>query len=261
MARTRSDLLPLWSTGSCRAVSDDPAVLHLDYAVGCGSGRRVVGDEEDGHTGSPDALEQLERPASRSGIQAPGRLVHEEQARVVGEGPGDRHALTFPARQLRRTPVLTTFELDLGEQLKRSLAAGPVGPGHGDLDVGEHGLLGNEVVQLENDAHFLATEPAQIADPLDVAACGGHSYKMNLELTKEQAEELADLLDSSLRDLSSEIADTDNPGYRAKLVARRERFAEVTAALGALLRPDGPLLESLERTPESLEQELSHPGG
>jgi hypothetical protein len=84
---------------------------------------------------------------------------------------------------------------------------------------------------------------------------------MNLELTKEQAEELADLLDISLRNLSSEIADTDNRGYRAKLVARRERFAEAAAALGALLRPDGPLLESLERAPESLEQELSHLAG
>jgi stress response protein YsnF len=77
---------------------------------------------------------------------------------------------------------------------------------------------------------------------------------MNLELTKEQAEELADLLDISLRNLSSEIADTDNRGYRAKLVARRERLAEVAAALGALLRPDGPLLESWA-------QELSQPAG
>jgi hypothetical protein len=84
---------------------------------------------------------------------------------------------------------------------------------------------------------------------------------MNLELTKEQAEELADLLDISLRNLSSEIADTDNREYRAKLVARRGRLAEMAAALGALLRPDGPLLESLERAPESLEQELSHPAG
>ena len=40
---------------------------------------------------------------------------------------------------------------------------------------------------------------------------------MELTLTEDEATELRDLLDGSLGDLSSEIADTDNPGYRLGL--------------------------------------------
>ena len=43
--------------------------------------------------------------------------------------------------------------------------------------------------------------------------------------------ELRDLLDSALGDLSHEIADTDNAGYRALLKRRRERLREVRLAL------------------------------
>lgn len=43
--------------------------------------------------------------------------------------------------------------------------------------------------------------------------------------------ELRDLLDGTLGDLSSEIADTDNPSYRAALRRRRERLERVRAAL------------------------------
>ena len=58
---------------------------------------------------------------------------------------------------------------------------------------------------------------------------------MNLQLTREQAEELAELLETCLRDLSVEIADTTNPDYRDKLRARRDRLTEVDDALRAAL--------------------------
>jgi len=45
---------------------------------------------------------------------------------------------------------------------------------------------------------------------------------MELTLTDTEATELRDLLDGSLGDLSSEIADTDNPSYRLGLKERRE---------------------------------------
>lgn len=55
---------------------------------------------------------------------------------------------------------------------------------------------------------------------------------MELTLTEAQAAEVRVLLDAALGDLSTEIADTDNPGYRVGLRERRERLQEVRALLG-----------------------------
>ena len=44
---------------------------------------------------------------------------------------------------------------------------------------------------------------------------------MQIELTEAQCAELQDLLESSLGDLSTEIADTDNAEYREGLRQRR----------------------------------------
>ena len=55
---------------------------------------------------------------------------------------------------------------------------------------------------------------------------------MDLTLTDDEANELRDLLDGSLGDLSSEIADTDNPSYRLALKERRARLQAVRARLG-----------------------------
>jgi hypothetical protein len=54
---------------------------------------------------------------------------------------------------------------------------------------------------------------------------------MELTLNEAEATELLDLLDGSLRDLSSEIADTDNPNYRLKLRERRTSLEAVRAKL------------------------------
>ena len=62
---------------------------------------------------------------------------------------------------------------------------------------------------------------------------------MELTLTDEEATELRDLLDGSLGDLSSEIADTDNPGYRLALKERRMRLRAVRAQLDLAGLPVG----------------------
>ncbi|HXX90857.1 MAG TPA: hypothetical protein VEI83_11620 [Acidimicrobiales bacterium] len=54
---------------------------------------------------------------------------------------------------------------------------------------------------------------------------------MELTLTQEQAEELAVLLDAALRELSHEIAATDNAEFRAGLRARRDRLAAIRVGL------------------------------
>lgn len=58
------------------------------------------------------------------------------------------------------------------------------------------------------------------------------STAIQLELTMKEAAELKDLLDSAVSDLSPEIADTDNPAYRADLRDRRESLRSIRAKLG-----------------------------
>jgi hypothetical protein len=57
---------------------------------------------------------------------------------------------------------------------------------------------------------------------------------LTLELSAEQADLLGDVLDSTIRELSPEIADTDNPMFRRQLKERREQLR----AIRGLLEPD-----------------------
>ena len=55
---------------------------------------------------------------------------------------------------------------------------------------------------------------------------------MQLELTDDDAELLQEVLDSVVRDLRSEIADTDNRDYRRGLIARRDRLRALLDQVG-----------------------------
>lgn len=63
---------------------------------------------------------------------------------------------------------------------------------------------------------------------------------MRLELQREQAEELDALLDITLRDMSHEIADTDNFEFRAGLSARRDKLRAIKESLDQLLAQSSP---------------------
>ncbi len=79
---------------------------------------------------------------------------------------------------------------------------------------------------------------------------------MNLTLTTGQASELNDLLGVALRELTHEIAATDNAVYRARLLKRRRLLEEVAGAVGqALVRP-----VALSDRGGRLERQLAHPG-
>lgn len=60
---------------------------------------------------------------------------------------------------------------------------------------------------------------------------------MHLELSKDEAVELRDLVTWYLGDLSSEIADTDNPAFRRKLRDRQDLLLRVRNALTAQNSP------------------------
>jgi hypothetical protein len=54
---------------------------------------------------------------------------------------------------------------------------------------------------------------------------------MHLNLTEDQAGELRALLNETLRDMSHEIAATDNSQYRARLMARRHALEGVAGSM------------------------------
>jgi hypothetical protein len=63
---------------------------------------------------------------------------------------------------------------------------------------------------------------------------GGHRLEgLTLELNAEQVALLVDVLDSTIRDLSPEIADTDNPSFRRQLIERREQLRAIRSLLEA----------------------------
>lgn len=56
---------------------------------------------------------------------------------------------------------------------------------------------------------------------------------MELRLDEGEATELRELLSEALSDLSSEIADTDNPDFQRSLRSRRERLEKIRQQLGS----------------------------
>ena len=64
-----------------------------------------------------ERLQQREDLARRAAVEVPGRLVGEQDLRVVGERARDRHALLFAARELLRPVRLPAAEADLLEQV------------------------------------------------------------------------------------------------------------------------------------------------
>ena len=68
--------------------------------------RLVVGDDDQG--GSPLALEPAEQAVdlvAGRGVELPGRLIGQDQDRVLDQGPGDGDALLLAARELVRPVV------------------------------------------------------------------------------------------------------------------------------------------------------------
>jgi hypothetical protein len=55
---------------------------------------------------------------------------------------------------------------------------------------------------------------------------------IELVLTEQEAGDLASVLDAAIADLSPEIADTDNPRYRAMLREQRDRLRGIRQRLG-----------------------------
>jgi len=81
---------------------------------------------------------------------------------------------------------------------------------------------------------------------------------MHLQLSDDQARELDALLETTLSDLSYEIAATDNPRFRSTLNERRLLLLGLDNHLKAVISADG---DATMPAPVRLIEELAHPGG
>ena len=114
-----------------------------------------MGGDDDGRARAVDPVDQLHDPDRRLGVEVAGRLVGQEQRRVVDERARDRHALLLAARQLVGVVVQLRREADQAEDV-RHLAPDLLTTLADDLervrDVRVDGAAGKQLVVLEDHA-------------------------------------------------------------------------------------------------------------
>ena len=119
---------------------DDGAVEHRDGPVRVLLGeRRIVRDHDDGlAVALVELLQQRHDLARRAAVEIAGRLVGEQQVRLVRQRARDRDALLLAARELPRPMVLAAAEAHRLEQrrgARLALGARHAGEHHRQRDV------------------------------------------------------------------------------------------------------------------------------
>ena len=115
---------------------------------------------EDRRPAFGEGAHQVQHLADELGVEGRGDLVEEQDFRVGGDRPGDRHALLLPARQAVGMSLGEAGEPDPLEQRHRAflgiLLRYLVHDARGERDVAEHGQMREEVVALEDGAQTCA---------------------------------------------------------------------------------------------------------
>ena len=110
----------------------------------------------------PYVQQQIEHVAPVRAIEIAGRLVGEDQRRIVGQRARDRNALLLAARELRRIVMAAIVQPDFVEQrLRARRRIAPAGDLHRHLDVFDRGQRRHEMKELEDEADLLAAQPRQ----------------------------------------------------------------------------------------------------
>jgi hypothetical protein len=151
-----------------------------------------VGGHDDGRAGAVDPVDQLHDPDGGLGVEVAGRLVGEQQGRMVDERPRDRDALLLTARQLVREVVELGREADEPQDV-RHLAADLLAVLAEHLqrvgDVVVDRAVRQELVVLEHDADVAAQVGDAAARDLAQRAAGDRDLALaRLELFLEQAD-------------------------------------------------------------------------
>ena len=104
------------------AVGDQPAARQHDDAVGEGEHHvhRMLGEQHRDLALDHQPLDQCDELVALARAHAGGRLVHQQQARLVGERDGEFDALDVAIGELAARPVGGLAHADLREQIERA---------------------------------------------------------------------------------------------------------------------------------------------
>ena len=131
--------------------------------------RRAVRDDDQDGLLQPVKIQQDGRDVVGGGaIEVAGRLVAQEEPRLADQRAGDRHALPFAARQLRRPMVDAIGQAHLFDQLARALLVRLRSvrrvrrDERRDEHVLEHRALRQQAVVLEHEPDLLVAERREV---------------------------------------------------------------------------------------------------
>jgi hypothetical protein len=157
-----------------RTLLDDLAVVHdTDHVGDAPHDAEVVGDEQQAHAEPlADVGQQLEDLRLHRHVERGGRLVGDQEVRLVRQRHRDHHALALAAGELVRVgaePRGGIADADLGQELDDAFARG--GPTHAAVQHQDLADLPLDRVQrierghrlLEDDRDVVAAELAQLA--------------------------------------------------------------------------------------------------
>ncbi|MOA00108.1 hypothetical protein D3C78_1194560 [compost metagenome] len=116
----------------------------------------VVGDQEHRLGGAlPDLQQQLLHLLAGKGVESAERFVHQQHARVGGEGASQADTLLLAARKLPDAALFKTGQIDQGEHFPGASFAffpGDTGQLQAEPDVGQHVLPWQQRVVLKHHA-------------------------------------------------------------------------------------------------------------
>ena len=125
------------NTDSVSPVSDQLAVRHDAHAVGHAlHDAEVVGDQQDRHAETvPETAEQSQDLRLHGHVEGRGRLVGDQQLRLVGQGHGDHDALALPPGELVGISVESPLRVAQADEVKQFQCAFARRPGlHAPVD-------------------------------------------------------------------------------------------------------------------------------
>ena len=212
------------ATGSVR--HDGDAIRQIDGFI------EAVGDEDDGGLVLlPDAQQLGLQNFACLGIQGGKRFVHQQQTGRIGQGAGDGHALTHPAREFVRVALAEAGQAHQVQKLLGSLPAlafGNLADLQPDLDVLKHGTPRKQRIALEHHALLAVDAAGRLAVDADAAAAlacqpGQHIEKRGLAAARgpEEGEELA------FTDIEIEVLQGGDLLLAAALVGNGEIHAHI----------------------------------
>jgi hypothetical protein len=152
-----------------------------------------VGHDHHRRPSAIDAVEQLHDPDRSLRVEVSGRLVGQQQRRVVDERSRDRHALLLPAGELVRIAVNLRLQPDEPQDLG-DLPADDRSPGAGDLqrvgDVVVHGAVRQQLEVLEDGPDPAAqVRDAPLRQAVDVVAGDKHLAARRLDLADQRPDQ------------------------------------------------------------------------